>query len=75
MYRLVNIYKKNNDETISVQHKLYIIKNSNTNIKDVEFGNMEVFYYIARYEQIICPVGKFLIQMVIRYQYLSLILI
>ena len=43
MYRLVNIYTKSNEGTISVQHKLSITKNSYTNTKDVEFGNMEVF--------------------------------
>ena len=58
-YRLVNMYTKNGDGTISVQHKLYITKNGNTNTKDVEFGNMEAFDSIARYGQIICPVGKF----------------
>ena len=59
IYRLVNIYNKNGDGTISVQHKLYITKNGNTVTKDVQFGNMEVFYFIASYGQIICPVGKF----------------
>ena len=59
MYRLVNMYTKNGDGTISVQHKLFITKNGNADEKDVEFGNMEVFDSIARYGQIICPVGKF----------------
>ena len=55
IYQLVNIYKKNNDGTVSVSHKLSI----NSNVMWVEFGSMEVFYYIAKYGQIICPKGKY----------------
>ena len=59
-YKLTNIYTKNNDGTISVQHKLDITKNSYTNSKNVDFGNMKVFRYVQTYGEIICPEGKYL---------------
>ena len=58
-YQLLNTYTKNGDGTITVQHKLSITKNSNTNVKIVQFGSMEVFYDVADFGQIICPRGKF----------------
>ena len=58
-YQLLNTYTKNGDGTITVQHKLSITKNSNTDVKIVQFGSMEVFYDVADFGQIICPRGKF----------------
>ena len=59
IYKLTNKYTKNADGTITVQHKLDITKNSNTNSKSVDFENIQVFKYIARYGEIICPEGKY----------------
>ena len=71
-YKLTNKYTKNSDGTITVQHKLNITKNSNTNSKSVDFENIQVFKYIARYGEIIVLKGNtfHIIQMVIKYQFL-----
>ena len=59
-YTLTNKYIKNNDGTITVQHKLDITKNTNTNSNNVNFGNMNVFEMVPKYGEIICPEGKYL---------------
>ena len=55
-YKLTNCYTKNNDGTISVEHKLKVPSKDE---KSVAFGNMEVFNFINDFGQIICPKGKF----------------
>ena len=55
-YKLTNYYNKNNDGTISVQHKLIV---PNSGEKSVDFAGMEVFIDITDFGKIICPKGKF----------------
>ena len=55
-YKLTNYYTKNNDGTISVEHKLIVPDSSE---KSVEFAGMQVFTLIKDYGRIICPKGKF----------------
>ena len=58
-YKLTNYYTKNSDGTISVEHKLKITKDSNTNENTVSFKSMKAFVWVPTYGEILCPEGKF----------------